>query len=224
MSLTNRHSSVMIGLASRLADDSLVLAHEEPTLNNEGWDNLTQIWTTRRAALTPETLATLFPVGARLGSRNWWIVGSVPQEKAPGFWVVTVSYKGWAAAKPTKIVVGSASQQQSAENALAPAFVGDTIGTTYPHLQTQENMPDITAKYLVADITGGANKSALVGTAQTPPISLAVAATVWGTLSLFTYHWPNGWVLMSHQQDRLAGTNAAEVTDVYQFIRDKTPK
>lgn len=223
MSLTNRQRSVMIGLASRLGDDSLVLAHEEPSLSNEGWDVLTQIWTTRRAALTAETAATLFPVGARLGGRNWWIVGSVPQEKAPGFWVVTVSFKGWAATKPTKITVGAASDQQSAENARAPVSVGDTEGAIFAKLQTHENMPTITASYLVEDITGGANKSALVGTAQTPPITLAVAATVWAILEIYTYHWPNGWVLLAHEQDRLPGANAAQVTDTYKYVRDKTP-
>lgn len=223
MSLTTRHSSILIGLASRLANDTPALVSEEAQVSNEGWDTLTQIYTTRRAALTPETTLGLFPLGSRLGSRNWWITGAVPTERAPGFWTISVTFKGWAATKPTKITVGSAADQQGGEAIRAPASVGDTVGATYAKLQTHENMPTITASYLVEDISGSNNKSDKVGTAQTPPITLAVAATVWTWLSIYTYHWPNGWVLLSHEQDRLPGATAAQVTDTYKYVREKTP-
>ena len=48
-------------------------------------------------------------------------------------------------------------------------------------------------------------------------------ATVWDFLTLYVWHWPQGWVLMSSEQDRLPGATPALVTDNYKFIRDKTP-
>jgi hypothetical protein len=62
-----------------------------------------------------------------------------------------------------------------------------------------------------------------VGTAQTPPVTIAVPDTVWDFLTEYVWHWPQEWVLMGSDQDRLSGTTAALVTDTYKYIRDKTP-
>lgn len=215
MSLTTRHSCVLIGLDSRLGSGTPALVNEEPQLTNEGWDTLTQIYTIRTATLTPETLAGLFPLGARLGSRNWWITGSVPQERAPGFWTVAVSYKGWAQTKPAVVRVGASAASQTAEN----VAVG---GTTHPKIETHQNSPTISISYLTANVAVGSLTSS-VGTAQTPPITISAPASVWASLSPYLYHFPNGWVLMESAEERLPGTSAALINNTYQYFQLATP-
>jgi hypothetical protein len=215
MSLTSRHFSILIGLSDRLATTSPVLVNEEPTLTNEGWDHLTQIYTVTRATLSPETLAGLFPVGARLGSRNWWITGSRAQERAAGFWIVALDYSGWAQTKPSVIRVGASAASQTAENVIAD-------GTLRPKVETHQNTPTITVSYLVANVAT-APKTGLVGTEVSPPVSISVPSSVWATLNPYLYHFPNGWVLMESAEDRLPGATAALVTDTYQYFQIATP-
>jgi hypothetical protein len=227
MSLTTRHTSLIIGLAERLGDGGKHLVGEEPNLTNEGWDSLSQIYTVRAATLTAESLAALFPIGAQLGTRKWWLTGAKPTERAPGFWTVAADYKGWAATKPAVIRVGAAANQQTASNVLAPTGVGAGMAT-FEKLETNQNQPTITVSYLVADITastGGTPVSltSKVSTRLTPPVTIDVPDNVWGSLTPFLYHWPNGWILMSSAQDRLPGTLAAAVTDTYQYVQAVSP-
>jgi hypothetical protein len=191
------------------------LINEEPQLTHEGWDTLVQIWSFRVANLSAETLATDFPIGGKLGSRNWWVVGSVPQERGPGFWTARVTYKGWAQTKPAVVRVGASADSQTAEN----VSIG---GTTYTKVETHQPTPNIVISYLVANVAT-APKTSLVGTALTPPVSIAVPSNVWASLDPYLYHFPNGWVLMESAEDRLPGTSAAYVSDTYKFIQVATP-
>jgi hypothetical protein len=177
-------------------------SHEEPSLTPAGWDTLTQTYHCMRADLTAEDCAELFPIGARLGFRTWWIC--------------------WAASKPLAVVVGSNAEQQSGERMRFPRFPGDETGQIFPKVQTHENSPTIRVSYLVEDIEAEGITS-LVGTAVTPPVEVAVPASVWVYLNNYVYHWPNGWALMESAQDRLPGTSAALVNDSYRYIRQITP-
>ncbi len=221
MSFSDRNTSYLIGTSSLLSG-ALVKVNEEPALTSEGWDTLEVTYIKRVATCTPEDLAALFPIGARLGGRTWWIVDPKIQRAAPGFYVFTVTYKGWAANKPAKVSVGAAADQTGGENIRAPRYEGDTVGATYAKLQTHENMPTITVAYLV-DNVAAQTQTGQVGKGQTPPVTIPVPATVWAMLTEYVYHWPNGWVLMASEQDRLPGTTAAMVTDSYKYIREKTP-
>lgn len=224
MSLLDRCQSLIISDSEAFLAGTPVVMDEEPNLTPEGWDSLTLNYALRRATLTAEELADLFPLGARLGERYWWITGAKPKQIAPGVWTAAVDLKGWAAEKPVSVKIGSSAESQSAQNILAPAYPGDTIGATFAKVQTHESAPTISVSYLVANITaGGVSLTDKVGTALTPPISIAVPDSVWDFLTLFVYHWPNGWCLMGSDQDRLPGSTAAFVTDQYKFIRDKTP-
>lgn len=216
MSLTTRHTSILIGLSSRLANNTPILVMEEPTINNEGWDSLTQLWTIRDASVTAEALAAAFPIGAQLGTRKWWITGMKPTERAPGFWTVLVTFAGWAATKPALVKVGSSAASQSATNVTLP----DT--SVADKLETHQNTPTLTISYLVADVTV-APKTGYVGTALTPPVTIATPASIWASIADAVTHFPSGWVLMGSAEDRLPGTLAAYVTDTYQYIQQYTP-
>jgi len=198
--------------------------HEEVSPSAAGWDTLQRYYLARRASLTPEECALLFPIGARLGTRFWWIDKAVPKQIAPGFWAVEVTFRGWAATKPIAVVVGANAEQQSGENMRFPAFPGDEDGEVFSKVQTHENAPTIRVSYLVEDIDAeGVAMTEFVGTAVEPPVTITVPDSVWVYLNSYVYHWPNGWCLMESAQDRLPGTTAALVSDSYRYIRDLTP-
>jgi hypothetical protein len=221
MSFTDRSTSILIANADLLSGGLLKL-HEEATLTNAGWDSLEVTYAQRVASCTAEALAALFPTGARLGTRTWWLAEAKIANAAAGLFTYSVTFRGWAGSKPSKISVGAAADQSGGENIRAPQYEGDTVGAVYAKLQTHENMPTITVAYLVEN-TGTLTQTSNVGKALTPPVSIPVPATVWAMLTTYVYHWPNGWVLMGSEQDRLPGTTAALVTDSYKYIREKTP-
>jgi hypothetical protein len=159
-------------------------------------------------------------VGAKLGTRKWWITSARPQRKAPGLWLAQVDLKGWASTKDAKIKVSSTAETQSGENVYAPNGGGGSI--LVPKVETHESAPTVSVTYLVENISSS-GKTDDVGTAQTPPVTVPVSASVWNSLSSFIYHWPNGWVLMGTDQDRIPGTSVALVTDQYKYIRQITP-
>ena len=224
MSFSDRFHSAIIGVGSGITAGTATAIEEEPIITDEGWDSLRITYVHRVASLSAETFAALYPIGTKLGSRNWWITGARPIQKTAGFWLAQVDLKGWAASKPAKVRVGSAAEQQTATNILAPRYEGDSVGGTFAKVETHENMPTISVSYLVADAAaGGVEMTSKVGTAQTPPVTIAVPDTVWDFLTEYVWHWPQEWVLMGSDQDRLSGTTAALVTDTYKYIRDKTP-
>ena len=221
MSFSARLRSILIGTGT-VFSETPTLVDEEPTLTEEGWDSLTLTYALRRAALTAEQCATLFPQGSQIGTRKFWIVSARPQRVAAGFWLAEVSCKGWAATKPAKIRVGASAESQSGKNVIAPA-PGGGYGN-YQNLQTRENTPTVSVSYLAENLNTTSN-TASVGRPFALPAGLTVdvAASVWDTLNNPTYHWPNGWLLVSSEQDRLPGTAVGLVTDNYHFQRAFSP-
>jgi len=219
MSFTDRQTSILISGAAAFATTPTAV-EEIPEINDEGWDSLAVTYTLQKATLTAEDLAKLFPIGTRLDNRFWWVVSVRPKLLARGLWLITVNYKGWALAKPIKVNVGCSADQQSGTNITTPKG-------TYSKVETHEPGLTISVSYLVEDVDSKtpavSSMTKKVGTEVEPPISITVPESVWAYLNLFVYHFPNGWVLMSTEQDRLAGTTAALVKDAYKYIRDKTP-
>lgn len=205
----------IIGSTEALVPETYIVLDEKPTLNAEGWDDMVITYYTLRPTLTAEELAADFPLGTQLGERKWWVVGSRPECLGPGVWKAEVQFKGWAYTKPQKISVGSAAEQQSAENI--------TIGGegTFSRVSVQENTPTMNVTYLVEDWTTAPTN--FVGTAVTPPDAVDVPDSFWDYLPEFTFHYPYGWVLMSCEPDRLQGCDAALVKMTYKYIRAITP-
>lgn len=221
MSLTTRHTALLIGEGT-VFSSTPTLVDENPALSEEGWDSNTLTYAARRASLTAEECAALFPIGAQIGSRKWWITGAKPQRAAPGFWLIEVACKGWGATKPAKVKVGAAAESQSGKNVTAPNGSGGSA--LYASVATHENTPTLSVSYLAENLDTVSNTDE-VGKAKAIPgdITIAIADSVWTSLPEFTYHWPNGWVLMGSSQDRLPGTDVGLVTDDYRYVRDKTP-
>lgn len=221
MSFTTRLRSILIGTGT-VFTDTPTLVDEKPDLTEEGFDTLTLTYAMRRAALTAENCAALFPQGSQIGSRKFWIVSARPQRVAAGFWLAEVVCKGWAATKPAKVRVGAGAETQGGKNVNAPTGLGGTA--LYASVQTRENAPTVNVSYLAENLNTTANTNK-VGQAFAIPVGITVevAASVWTTLSTYTYNWPNGWVLMASEQDRIPGTAVGFVTDSYLYVREKTP-
>lgn len=219
MSFLTRQTSIIITAG---ADFSAIptAVEEIPEINDEGWDALTITYVVKKPTLTAEELAKLFPIGTRLDNRFWWVIGCSPKLAAPGLWLITVKYKGWAIDKPIKVKVGGSADQQSAQNTQTPKGY-------YAKIEVHEPGITVAVSYLVEDVDAttpeSASKTDKVGTELTPPVTIKVPPSGWTYLSTYIYHFPNGWVLMSSEQDRLVGTTAALVTDNYKYIRDKSP-
>lgn len=215
MSFLDRlNGAIIIGDTSLMNGSAFVPLEEFPRANEEGWDDLTITYLTRRESLTSEALSAAFPLGTRLGTRSWWVAGSAPSCLAAGVWRAEVFFKGWAQLKPAKITIGGSAESQSGENIQTPIGLRERV-------QTHENTPTMRITYPVLNYTDAPTQE--VGRSRTPPEAIAVADTVWNFLTNPTYHFPNGWVLMGSNVDKLVGANAAIVSDDYKFIREFTP-
>lgn len=217
MSLTTRYPNPII-ISDYTPDNAApIFLEETATTSPESWDTVSRDYVLfAESARKIEDISTLFPCGQQQGARALW-AQTVSSFKCRGefIYTFTVNYKGLVSAHPVITDYGAAAENQNGTNIL----VGPTL---YESLSTHENTPTAVVRYAVADkSTVGTDE---VGTAQTPADAPGVAASVWAFLNRFTYHYPNGWVLMSSQVTELPGTSAALVADTYQFIRDKTPR
>lgn len=218
MSLLVRTEGVLLGASPAFMAGAAELVSEVPQITETGWDTLTQTWAVRRASLTAEELAAAYPAGTQIIGRNWWLTGATPGQHFPGLHLFDLTFKGWAGNKPVKLDWSTAADSQTAEN------IGVTTGgstTYYARVATLESAPAFTASYLVTNYSSLPSNS--VGRPATRAGAPPVPASVWDYLTRFTYHWPNGWVLMDLSADILPGTTVALARASYRYIRDKTP-
>lgn len=185
-----------------------------------GWDSLSIPYIkTSGVAITIEEMAAAFPIGQQLTGRNFWVQDlQAPTAKGGGVWIGVVNYKGLAGSQPVNVSYGSSGEQQSA----SPA----TINSVYhDDVSIHQNTPTATARYIQLSPTSGTTlgQTENVGTAQTPADAPDSPPNFWTSLATPIYHFPNGWVLMGSDVDKLTGTNVGLVTDTYQFIQEYTP-
>jgi hypothetical protein len=221
MSFLTRQTSYLIGTGT-VFSDAPTLVDEEVDLTEEGWDTLALKYALRRATYTAEACAAHFPPGTQIGSRKFWITSAKPFRVAAGFWLAEVTCKGWAATKPAKVRIGAAADMQSGKDVTAPSPGGGSA--LYADLQTVENTPTVAVTYLAENLNTTSNTDD-VGRPKSLPggITVPVAVSIWTALADPIYHYPNDWVLMGSEQDRLAGTDVGLVTDNYRYIRPLSP-
>lgn len=220
MPFTARHQSIVISDAS-LRDGEWHWLDETPAISPDGWDTLAVRYVKYSAVrITAEDALADFPTGTKLAAdRNFWVQGiSGPVCKGGLLHIVTVQHKGLAGTQPAVITWDNAANQQSGEN-IAITEGGST--TTYASVSTQENYPTLTARYISLDTSAVPTNQ--VSKAKTPPSPQSLPTTVWDYLTTYTYHWPNGWVLMSANVAHLPGTTVGLVTEQYQYIHAKSP-
>lgn len=203
----------------------LVIDADEPTVleeiggtNADGWDTVTRsmVYLTTFVDALLEDFVAFAVNGYQLPGRQLYCQGMKNFKcRARGLFTWEETYLGIASNKPVVVDYDSSADQQQGENIVTPDGF-------FEHVMTHENTPTASVRYVVTDITTA--PTANVGRATTPPSAPAVAPTVWTFLTKFTYHWPNGWVLMGSKTTRLPGTTIALVEDRYQYIRPLTPR
>lgn len=217
MSLNQRFPNPII-IADHLPDDdAAILLDETGSTTADGWDNVNRKYAILgEQKLTIENVSTLFPVGQQLDLRSLY-AQSVTNFKCHGQYLYTfdVNFMGLASVKPVVVDYDGAADQQQGTNIGTPDGVFESVAT-------HENSPTASVRYVVTDITTAPTDE--VGRAKVPPSAPAVSGSVWSSLTKFTYHYPNGWVLMASKTTRLAGTSLAFIDDRYQYIRDLTPR
>jgi hypothetical protein len=233
MSFLNRHTAILIHDGFESQEEvfpGMFLIGDDPQITDEGWDtNTIQLILPNLPGITLEEINSRIPVGTQVEGKKWWVTGWKPKELAPKFYGVEVRLKGWVSvpgedSKAWKIKFGSAAESQSGTNIRVPEFPGDTVGVVRPKVETHEATPTVSISYPVEDFSTLAPAKALVGRAADPDVpGLVVPPTVWAWLADYVYHWPNGWVLMGLEEDRLVGARAALATLSFKYVRDITP-
>jgi len=185
-----------------------------------GWDSLSIPYVkSSGVAITLEDVAGTFKIGDPLGTRNFWVQDlEAPKAKGGGLWVCVVHYKGLAGVQPVNVSYGSSGEQQSA----SPAIIN---GIAHDNVSIHQNAPTATARYIQLTVNSGTTlgQTENVGTAQTPSDAPDAPGNFWISLATPIYHFPNGWVLMGSDVDKLTGVDVGLVTDSYQYIQEYTP-
>jgi hypothetical protein len=214
MALETRRSGAII--VHQDLTEEWTMFDEKPSVSGDGWDSLkVTFYCLSDVVLVVEDVMTTFAVGTRLGTRRFWLTDfEGPICVATGIYKVEATFKGLASDKPVVVSYGSVANQQSAENI--------TIGTTnYPNLSTQESSVTAIVRYVIENYADAPTDE--VAFESVPPEAPAVGPSRWIDLEEFTYHSPNGWVLMGVTTEPLPGTTVAFITLTYQYIRPKSP-
>lgn len=218
MAINTRYPNQVI--LSDLAPNSsrVTVLDETGSTAVDGWDTVTQkLFFFANFDLDIVTLFSgIHTIGQQLDSRLLFLQ-SVSNFKchAHGIYTWSAHYKGLASTKPVVVNYDAAADQQQGTNISTP-------DGTFESLATHENTPTASVRYVVSNIATAPTDE--VGTASIPASAPSVAPSIWTSLAKFTYHYPNGWVLMASKTMRLPGTNYAFVDDRYQYIRAYTPR
>jgi hypothetical protein len=218
MSFSTRFTSPIIISDLDIDKTTPTLLEEVGSTQADGWDTVTQ-----RYALLSETeidiswvAVNLFDTGDKPDARHLY-VQAVNNFKPLGanLYTFSVTLLGMVSTKPVVVNYDGAADQQQGTNIVTPDGYFESVST-------HENTPTASVRYVTPSISSAPTDE--VGTAKVPTSAPSVAASVWTSLAKFTYHYPNGWVLMASKTTRLAGTNLAFVDDRYQYIRSYSPR
>jgi len=168
--------------------------------------------------------ANTFPVGTAVeghvpGGHKWWIAEPPDIElRAPGVMIARARLKGRQTAEdPIRYAsrIGARTDTQSAENIEISSVV-------YPRVQVEEAALELEVRWT---FIGSRPAVDIVGSAQTPPVSVTPRTTGWTSLANPLYHFPNGWVLASRDPEPVVQgvTGGWSVTDLYRYVYPNSP-
>lgn len=216
---TDRHNGILVSNAA-LQDGQWHAGEEKGTRSANGWDSLSIPYRIMSGGvLTLDVVASAFPIGQKLISRNFWTQGLGDLVcRGSGFWELMVHYKGLAGTQPIVVTYGSSGNEQSA----SPARIN---GIDHEKVSIHQNAPTCTVRYIQLTTTLGAalGQTEKVGTSQVPPSAPDSPPNFWDTIAEPVYHHPNGWVLMGSDVVPLPGTTVGLVSDSYQHQQALTP-
>jgi hypothetical protein len=225
MSFTTQHSAVVI---SMITNNTYELLDRQPQENETGWDTMKDILLVRNDtaglntthALAGATFAA-YDRGARASDLNMWVIARKATLLAWGLFKVEISYIGLLSPRGYKLTYDSAAVALQADSVTV-------AGTLYAKVGTREGDVTATLEYIRIDGTSPGSSTfptAYTGQARTLPSGWApyVPATVWTSLPVYRYNWPNGWVMEGAAMENPPGVSVAWlVKEKYRYQRDKT--
>jgi hypothetical protein len=131
-----------------------------------------------------------------------------------GLFSMQVTCKGLAREKPAKYEINSYAERNSYRAVNTPAYA---LGPA-PHDLSEPRL-GLTVRYISADIPD----TSVIGTAQTPPLSLDTPANIWDSITDTVFAFPYGWVLEKRTGPNIAGTTYYFVTDAYVYYQPVRP-
>lgn len=204
MSFNSPFESVII---SDIADNSMELLDSVPSETESGWDSLRETWLIRDASagLDPTAaLAALFLRGSQVSGKNMWVVSRAPRLRARGLFEAEIVSMGLLSPRGHKVSYDSSASSQSAENITTPDGL-------YAKVSTIEAAPTCSLEYIqINPLITPASPTFLTvktGRSHEPPAEWkpTVPATIWGSLTDYTYHYPNGWIFDGVSAENLPG-------------------
>lgn len=212
-------------IISPLASGESVLLDRAPAEAEAGWDSMRDTWLFRNdaAGVDPHAAIASFLVrGTQITGKNMWVVSRAARCVALGLFQVEVVSMGLLSDRGDRVRYDAGANSQSGSEIL----IG---GTVYANVQTQESQVTCDIEYIVTSGLEPGNASfytAAVGTAEDPPAEWepVVKPSTWDFLTEFTYHSPNGWVLMSSSVENLPGLDTVWlIRDRYQYFYAISP-
>ena len=223
-------------LITDIADEDYEIIDSVPQESENGWDSLqlTLLHRSSTAANDPEALLS-DPLYAAAGDYerganpfgDMYVVKRTPKVVGPSIFQVEVDLRGILSDRGFKVTYDNASQQQSGQNILAPDPLGSP--TTYARVQVRESQVTAVLEYPLFDVEPDGFGFPTEFTA-TSDLALpfgwepTVPASIWASLTDFTYHYPNGWIFDGASIENLAGlNNVFWVREKYIYQQPYTP-
>jgi hypothetical protein len=209
-----------------LANGEYSLLERLPSEAESGWDSMRDRYALRvdSAGNDPDlAIAGFMARGTKITDKNMWVVSRQARCLTWGLFEVEVISLGLLSARGDRVRYDAGANSSSAENVDVPG-----VGVV-PRAEGQESQVTCDIEYIVVS---GAQPgdvgfyTATVGEAELPPAEWqpTVKASIWETISDFTYHYPNGWVLMSCSIENLPGLDTVWlIRDRYQYIYEVSP-
>lgn len=232
MSFSSPFSSIVI---TPLGDLQTDLLDRVPKESETGWDSMQDTWLVRNDSAENDPNSALlgitgFDRGTQIAGLNMWIVARSAKVVATGLFIVTVQSMGLLSERGYKVTYDAAAATQTAQNINAPNPPPDeATASLYAKVTTREAGVTATFEYvLIGSVVPtdpdfltkwtGRNKDLPSGWEPTVP------DTVWDSLTLFTYNWPNGWIFEGASMENLPGlTTVYLVKEKYAHQYPKVP-
>jgi hypothetical protein len=144
---------------------------------------------------------------------NWWAANIRARRKAGNIWIAEVGCKGLLDPRGIKVRGRSSVEQQSAEN------VGVPGAGTRKKVQVLESSPTVELEY----ISFSEPPTRRVGLTGYPLITPATRQSVWSSLEDPVYHYPNGWVMVDIDWEKLVGANVWLIREIWAKIFPFSP-
>jgi hypothetical protein len=179
----------------------------------EGFDSATETWLTNNR--------NTVVVGSRMQGYNNMVCEnpSVEELEFTGWFRIQANYRGIAVNKPVKRTISSNIEISVVDNLVVTGAGGDSDSHKWA-----TSIPKVTCTF--SYVGSGINIKPMPVQGGIPAGNLPTiqsAPFLWLPEDQATFHWPNGWRLVSMPQEEIPGTNISLTQEVWEYQFKVTP-